>query len=56
MAKTLVINGIKFDLWTPEHEKEQFHPIIKEHSKEIFGQDAVYFDIGLRLKSRAGNA
>jgi hypothetical protein len=54
MPKTLVIDGIRFNLWIPEHEKEQFHPIIKEHSKEIFGQDAVYFDIGLRLKSEAG--
>lgn len=54
MPKTLVIDGIRFNLWIPEHEKEQFHPIIKEHSKEIFGQDSVYLDIGLRLKSETG--
>jgi hypothetical protein len=54
MPKMLVIDGIRFNLWIPEKEREQFHPIIKEHSKEIFGRDSVYLDIGLRLKSEAG--
>jgi len=54
MSKTLIIDGVKFNLWIPEKETEQFHPIVKEHSKEIFGQDTVYLDIGVRLKSEAG--
>lgn len=54
MSKTLIIDGIKFNLWVPDNEKEQFHPIVKEHAKEIFGQDTVYLDIALRLKSETG--
>jgi len=54
MPKTLLIDGVRFNLWVPENEEKQFHPIIKEHSKEIFGNDAIYLDIPLRIKSEAG--
>lgn len=54
MPKTLIIDGIKFNLSTPEKEVEEFHPIVKELAKEIFGKDSVYLPIGLRLKSEAG--
>lgn len=54
MPKILLIDGVRFNLWVPENEEKQFHPIIKEHSNEIFGKDVVYLDIPLRIKSEAG--
>jgi hypothetical protein len=54
MPKTLVIDGVKFNLWTPNLEEKEFHPIIKEHSREIFGKTSAYLDFSTRLKSEAG--
>jgi predicted transport protein len=54
MPKMLIIDGIRFNLWTPDKEVEEFHPIVKELAKDIFGRDSVYLPIGLRLKSEAG--
>lgn len=53
MPKNLLIDGIKFNLWVPNLEEEEFNPKIKEHSKEIFGKETVLFDISPRLKSEA---
>ena len=50
----LVIDGVKYKLWTPKDEEKEFHPMIKEHSNEIFGEDSVYFDIKHKLESKAG--
>jgi len=50
----LVIDGVKYKLWTPKDEEKEFHPMVKEHSKEIFGEDSVYFDIKHKLESKAG--
>jgi hypothetical protein len=50
----LLIDGVKYRLWTPKDEEKEFHPMIKEHSKEIFGKDSLYFDIKHKLKSRSG--
>ena len=56
----LVIDGIKYKLWTPEDEENEFHPMIREHSKEIFGEHSLYFDVQHRLRykleSKAGIA
>jgi hypothetical protein len=49
----LIIDGVKYMLWTPKDEEREFHPMIKEHSKEIFGQDSIYFDVKHKLKSKA---
>jgi hypothetical protein len=54
MPKTLIIDGIKFNLWKPTKEVEEFHPIIKKLAKEIFGQDTVYLDSAITLKSLTG--
>jgi hypothetical protein len=35
-------------------EEKEFHPMIKEHSKEIFGEDSFYFDIKHTLRSKSG--
>jgi hypothetical protein len=43
-------------MWTPKDEEKEFHPMIKEHSREIFGEDSVYFDIKHKLSSKSGIA
>lgn len=52
----LLIDGVRYKLWTPEDEENEFHPMVKEHSKEIFGEDSVYFDIKHKLRSKSGIA
>jgi hypothetical protein len=52
--KNLYIDGVKFNLWTPQLEVEEFHPIIKEHSEQIFGSETRFLDITPRLRSEAG--
>jgi len=49
----LLIDGVKYNLWIPEKE-EQFEGMIKDHSKEIFGEDSLYFDVKQKIISRAG--
>lgn len=49
----LLIDGVKYELWTPEKEVEEFHPIIKEHYKEIFGDSSVFIE-GSWLQSESG--
>jgi predicted transport protein len=48
--------GLYYKLWTPRDEEKEFHPIIKEHSKEIFGEDSVYFDLKHKLTSKSNIA
>lgn len=49
----LLIDGVKYELWTPKKEVEEFHPLVKEHYKEIFGKDSLFIE-GNRLKSESG--
>ena len=50
----LLVDGVKYYLWTPEKEEEEFHPMIKEHSQEIFGKNSLYLPIEEFLISEAG--
>jgi hypothetical protein len=50
----LLIDGIRYKLWTPKDEEKEFHPLVRKYSKEIFGNNTVYLDISPRLKSEAG--
>ena len=50
----LLIDGVKYELWTPQDEVKEFQPIVKEHSKEIFGESSEYFDIRQKLETRLG--
>lgn len=50
----LIIDGAKYQLWTPKDEEKEFHPMVKENSKEIFGENSVYFDVKLTLRSTSG--
>jgi hypothetical protein len=50
----LLIDGVKYRLWTPKEEEKEFHPMIREHSKEIFGENSLYFDARYLLKTASG--
>ncbi len=50
----LLIDGVKYHLWTPNKEEEEFHPLIKEHAKEIFGDNSIYLPFEKFLISEAG--
>jgi predicted transport protein len=50
----IIIDGVKYNLWTPKDEEKQFHPIVREHSKEIFGENSLYFDVKHVLKTASG--
>jgi hypothetical protein len=52
----LLVDGVKYILWTPKDEEKEFHPMVKNCSKEIFGEDSVYFDIRHKLSSKSGIA
>jgi hypothetical protein len=47
----LLIYGVKYDLWTPKDEEKEFHPLVRAHYREIFGEDALYFDVKHVLKT-----
>ncbi len=49
----LVIDGVKYELWTPPTEDE-FEQVVKEHAEEIFGDNSIYIDIKHKIKSEAG--
>lgn len=49
----LLIDGVKYELWTPKKEVEEFHPLVKEHYKEIFGGSSIFIE-GSRLESGSG--
>jgi len=48
----LLINGVKYNLWIPQKE-EQLEETVKEHSKEIFEENSLYFDLKQKLTSKA---
>jgi predicted small metal-binding protein len=50
---TILIDGVKYRLKKPADERE-LEEAVKEHSKEIFGQDSIYFDLKHKLSSKAG--
>ncbi len=49
----LLIDGVKYELWTPQNEDE-FEQVVKEHTQEIFGQQSIYIDRKQKLKSLSG--
>lgn len=50
----LLVDGVRYKLWTPRDEEKEFHPLVKACSKEIFGEDSVYFDVKRILKTASG--
>lgn len=49
----LLIDGVKYEEWTPRKEVEEFHPLVKKHYKEIFGSNSLFIE-GNRLESGSG--
>jgi len=49
----LLIDGVTYEVWTPSNEDE-FEQIVKEHAKDIFGEESIYLDIKHKLKSKSG--
>ena len=49
----LLIDGVKYEEWTPPTEDE-FEQVVKEHTQEIFGEQSIYLDRKQKLKSLSG--
>jgi len=49
----LLIDGVKYELWTPSTEDE-LEQMVKEHAQDIFGEQSIYFDKKQKLKSLSG--
>lgn len=49
----LLIDGVKYELWTPSTEDE-FEQVVKEHAEDIFGGKSIYIDRKQKLKSLSG--
>lgn len=49
----LLIDGVKYEVWIPPNEDE-FEQVVKEHAKDIFGEQSIYLDIKTKLKSKLG--
>ena len=49
----LLIEGVCYTLWTPKDE-QALEDMVKEHAKDIFGEDSIYFDIKKKIKTKAG--
>jgi len=52
-GQVLLIDGVKYKLWTPQSEDE-FEQVVKKHTQEIFGEQSIYFDRKQKLKSLSG--
>jgi hypothetical protein len=50
----LTIDGVKYNLWTPKDEENEFHPLVRKNYKQIFGEGSLYFDLKQRLSSKSG--
>lgn len=51
---TLIIDGVRYKLWTPKDEENEFHPLTRKCFKDIFGGDSLYFDVRHILKAASG--
>jgi hypothetical protein len=53
MPQTLLINGEEYSLWKPSLEEKEFHPLVKEQAKYLFGENTIYLAISPKLSSLA---
>jgi len=49
----LLIDGVTYEVWTLTSEDE-FEQAVKEHAKDIFGEESIYPDIKHKFKSKSG--
>jgi len=52
--KILLVDGVKYNLWTPKNEIKEFEPMVVRHINDIFGESSLYFDIKRKIKSITG--
>lgn len=45
----LLIDGIRYERWSPPSESA-FEEIVKEHARDIFGDNSIYFDLKHKLR------
>jgi len=50
----LLIDGVRYELWVPKKEEEEFEPLVTDHISEIFGEQSVYIDIKHKMKTKSG--
>jgi len=53
MQEMLLKDGVRYYQHTPEKE-EELELLVKKYQKEIFGEDAILFDIKQKIKSETG--
>lgn len=53
MQEILLKDGIRYYQHTPKNE-EELESLVKKYHKEIFGEDAILFDIKQKIKSETG--
>ena len=53
MTEILIVDGLKYELYTPKDEINDFNSMVKQQYKEIFGKNTLYFDIQKTLKSKS---
>jgi len=51
--KMFLKDGVRYQLWIPRTEAK-FEEMVNEHSKEIFGDNAIFFDLKKKIVSKAG--
>jgi len=49
----LLIDGVNYHEWTPRSEDE-FEQTVKEHARDVFGEQSIYLDMKQKLKSKSG--
>jgi len=50
----LIIDGVRYQLWTPMNEEKEFHPLVRENANEIFVDraDLVVLTVGCRIHNK----
>lgn len=49
----LLIDGVRYNLWTPTSE-DAFEELVREHTRDIFGEQSLYFAIKRKLRTSSG--
>ncbi len=47
-------DGVKYTEWKPSNERNEFEPMVKDHIKDIFGENIIYFDIKKKIETAVG--
>ena len=53
MDSVFLVDGVRYKLCKPKTE-EELQAVIKEHYRDLFGQDSIFFDFEPKLRSEAG--